>query len=219
MASPRLIYVGDPMCSWCWGIAPELERLTTLTTLPMDVVVGGLRPGPAAEQMSPSMEAFLADHWRHVEERSGQPFDHSILRDHTWTYDTETACKAVVTMRRIAPPNTLAFFTRVQRAFYSEGIQVTQPESIRPLLAGFEVDEDAFMTELASTGVTKETWRDFSWARSVGVSAFPVVILEDAAGLRALAMGYATADEILDRLIDALPAEVAAETCQIGEAC
>ncbi len=219
MSETRIIYVGDPLCSWCWGIAPELERLGALTSLPLDVVVGGLRPGPSAEPMTPTMEAFLTDHWRHVEERSGQPFDHSILRDHTWRYDTEPACKAVVTMRRAHPARTLEFFTRIQRAFYAERTLVSELEAFRPLLEGFDVDADAFMADLGSTDVTKETWRDFSWARAIGVSAFPVVILEDDAGLRPLAIGYTTADEMFERLVSALPAEVAAATCQVGEIC
>lgn len=106
----RLIYLGDPMCSWCWGIAPELDRLSSQVALPFDVVVGGLRPGPSADRMNASTAARLADHWRHVEARSGQPFDFSILDDHTWTYDTEPACRAVVTMRRIDPDRTLNWF-------------------------------------------------------------------------------------------------------------
>lgn len=24
---PALIYIGDPLCSWCYGIAPELDKL------------------------------------------------------------------------------------------------------------------------------------------------------------------------------------------------
>ncbi|MFQ5523922.1 MAG: DsbA family protein, partial [Acidimicrobiia bacterium] len=39
----KLIYVGDPMCSWCWGFAPEIEDLAD--EYPVEVVVGGLRPG------------------------------------------------------------------------------------------------------------------------------------------------------------------------------
>ncbi len=218
VADTRIIYIGDPLCSWCWGIAPELERLGAMTTLPLDVVVGGLRPGPSAERMTPGMEAFLADHWRHVEERTGQPFDHSVLRDHTWTYDTEPACKAVVTMRRSRPDDTLRFFTTIQRAFYAERTLVGDPEAFRPLLAGFPVDPDAFLRDMASPSVTKETWRDFSWARAIGVNAFPVVILEESGQLRPLAMGYTPADTMFERLVSALPAEVAA-ACTIGEVC
>lgn len=25
----EIIYVGDPMCSWCWGFAPEFQKLRT----------------------------------------------------------------------------------------------------------------------------------------------------------------------------------------------
>lgn len=219
MEGTKIIYVGDPLCSWCWGIAPELERITSLTSLPMDVVVGGLRPGPSADPMSPRMEAFLAEHWRHVEERSGQPFDHSILTDHSWSYDTEPACTAVVTMRRNNPTEARRFFTRIQRAFYAEGFRVFEPSDFRPLLDGFDVDEATFMEDLVSAEVLKETWGDFSWARAVGVNAFPVVILEQATGLRALARGYATADEMFQRLVSSLPAEAASAVCEVGEPC
>lgn len=211
--------MGDPLCSWCWGIAPELERLSSLTSLRLDVVVGGLRPGPSAEPMSPRMEAYLADHWHHVEERSGQPFDHSILADHSWSYDTEPACKAVVTMRRNNPAETRRFFTRIQRGFYAEGTRVFEPSDFRPLLAGFDVDEASFMEDLVSAEVLKETWSDFSWARAIGVNAFPVVILAHESGLHALARGYATADEMLQRLVSSLPVEVATAACRVGEPC
>ena len=45
----KLIYVGDPMCSWCWGFAPEIESLAD--DYPIEVVVGGLRPGPSAQPL------------------------------------------------------------------------------------------------------------------------------------------------------------------------
>ncbi|MDH5427723.1 MAG: DsbA family protein, partial [Nitrospirota bacterium] len=30
MMSPTLIYVADPMCSWCWGFSPVLEEIRRL---------------------------------------------------------------------------------------------------------------------------------------------------------------------------------------------
>lgn len=214
----RLIYLGDPMCSWCWGIAPELERLRTRVTLPLDVVVGGLRQGPSADRMNATTAARLAEHWRHVEERSGQPFDFSILDDHTWTYDTEPACRAVVTMRRVAPAHTLDWFATLQRAFYAEGRLLDDPTTIADLAAAFPVDPGTFVEAWASRDVVKETWRDFSWARSIGVQAFPTIVLEHPGGLRAIAHGYTTAEAMYERLEGALPVEVGA-TCLLGEPC
>ena len=45
MAS-RLLYVMDPMCSWCWGFAPVVEALAEQAAaagVPLQIVVGGLR--------------------------------------------------------------------------------------------------------------------------------------------------------------------------------
>ena len=48
-----LISVGDPMCSWCWGFAPEIDSLAD--DYPVDVVVGGLRPGHMAQTLEDRM--------------------------------------------------------------------------------------------------------------------------------------------------------------------
>ena len=42
----RLLYVMDPMCSWCWGFAPVVETLAAQANragIELQVVVGGLR--------------------------------------------------------------------------------------------------------------------------------------------------------------------------------
>ena len=42
----RLIYVHDPMCSWCWGFAETWQTLTEQLPADMPVVrlLGGLAP-------------------------------------------------------------------------------------------------------------------------------------------------------------------------------
>ena len=42
----RLLYVMDPMCSWCWGFAPVLESLAEQAAaagVSLQLVLGGLR--------------------------------------------------------------------------------------------------------------------------------------------------------------------------------
>ncbi|HAF94352.1 MAG TPA: disulfide bond formation protein DsbA, partial [Pseudomonas sp.] len=44
--SARLIYVMDPMCSWCWGFAPVMQALAEQAAnrgVGLHLVVGGLR--------------------------------------------------------------------------------------------------------------------------------------------------------------------------------
>jgi putative protein-disulfide isomerase len=132
----EIIYVGDPMCSWCWGIAPELDAIRDRRSdLDFRIVLGGLRPGPAAEPVTDSTARTLAHHWEQVAERSGQPFDHSILERRDWTYDTEPASKAVVVMRELDETLAWPMFHRLQQAFYAEGRIIVDEAVIAELVA------------------------------------------------------------------------------------
>ena len=193
----ELIYVGDPMCSWCWGIAPELEALVeSHPELPLRIVVGGLRPGPNAQTVGPELAGYLAHHWEEVERRSGQPFDQALLDDHGWLYDTEHACRAVVVMRELAPHETFRFFQRLQRAFYAEGRAVWDPEIYGELIEGFDVDSETFLTAFGSQDAIKATWQDFSLARSWGINGFPTIVLRQGSTGQIIARGYTTADDM-----------------------
>jgi putative protein-disulfide isomerase len=177
------------MCSWCWGFAPVLEQLDEYYDIPLRTVVGGLRPGPSAEPIEHIRES-LAHHWHQVAERSGQPFDHAALERDGWIYDTELPCTAVVVMRRMSEPKTLGFFVRLQRAFYAENIDVTDPESYPQLLKGFDVDTSEFLELLTSDEMKRAAWQDFAEARNLSATGFPTLLLRRSAGYVVVTRGY-----------------------------
>ena len=199
----EFIYVGDPMCSWCWGFAPVLERMTEVYEIPMRVVVGGLRPGGEGEELDDRVAATLAHHWEQVEHASGQPFDHSFLkRRDGWVYDTEVPAIAVATMREQSPDDTLRFHTRLQQAFYAEGIDITDRAVYSDLLDGFGVDTDKFMDLFGSNEMQKRAWQDFAEARSYGATGFPTLIIRDGEEYGIITRGYLDADRLLPMLSD-----------------
>ena len=51
--SARLLYVMDPMCSWCWGFAPVLESLAE------QAAAAGVPPGPPGRPAGPAPGAPL----------------------------------------------------------------------------------------------------------------------------------------------------------------
>ncbi len=175
----ELIYVGDPMCSWCWGFAPVLEQLDARYTIPLRTVVGGLRPGPSAEPLDDDLRGFLAHHWEQVEEASGQPFDTGGLDRDGWVYDTELPCSAVVTMRTLNEKATLPFFARLQRSFYADRVDITDPGAYPALLEGFDVDAERFLELLGSEEIKQETWDDFEYARKMSATGFPTLVVRD----------------------------------------
>jgi putative protein-disulfide isomerase len=221
----ELIYVADPMCSWCWGFAPSIEALADHhPELPIKVVMGGLRPGAAAEALSDGMRSYLTRAWTAVGERSGQPFDHRFLDRDDWVYDTEQAAVAVVAMRQIDESQTLPFLTRVQRAFYAEGVDVTDPGVYPDLVDEFPIDRGEFLTTMESEVTKKLTWDDFSLSRRWGISGFPALLARDGEAAAYLTAGWASpvdADAALHAwLEDRAPGTVEAPSCDLdGKVC
>lgn len=186
----RLVYVGDPMCSWCWGFAPVLEALQERHDLPVDIIVGGLRPGPEAAHLDESLRAYLRTEWSRIAEETGQPFDFRTLEREDWVYDTEVAAMAVVTMRRLREDLTLPFFLRIQRAFYAEAVDVTMPDAFPALASESGADPDAFMAVLTEGTAKEEAWNDFALARRMGVAGFPSLFLTDQQRMLLVTYGY-----------------------------
>lgn len=195
-----LVYVGDPMCSWCWGFAPVLEQLDARFDFPIEVVAGGLRPGDAAEELDDRMRQFLVHHWTEIEQRTGQPFNMAGLDRQGWRYDTMTADSAVVTMRNLDPANTLRWFNRLQRAFYAEAFDVTDPAVYPDLLDGFEVDGDEFTAMLTSEEMVRQTWGDFATAQRLGATGFPTLFLREESSAYLVTRGYAPYEPIEEGL-------------------
>ncbi len=63
----KLIYVGDPMCSWCYGFGKEMTALKAMhPKLEMEIVLGGLRAGGTA-LLTNEGKQFRPMHWARVE--------------------------------------------------------------------------------------------------------------------------------------------------------
>jgi len=195
----HFIYFADPMCSWCYGFAPVIGALAQRFDgrLPVRTVMGGLRAGNTAAMTEKDRE-YIRGAWTRVGEASGQPFDFSFFDREHFVYDTEPACRAVVTMRRLAPENVLAYKARVSRAFYGENRDTTDVKVLAALATEFGEDADRFELEMLSAEARNETFRDFLTSQQAGVKGFPLL----AAGTEA--DGYALVTSGF-RPLDGLP--------------
>jgi putative protein-disulfide isomerase len=188
----ELIYVGDPMCSWCYGFAPSKRKLEeqcagrAVTTL----VVGGLHID-WTEPQDEQRKKFLDEHWREIGERSGQPFKFDILERDGFVYNTEPACRATVTAREMDGNGVaLNFFSHLQSAFYAENQDVTQEDVLVDLATDFGLDKTEFAKLFPSDELKQKTMQDFQFSQRLGVSGFPTVVVNDTNGYAYLTVGY-----------------------------
>ena len=177
MPTPHLIYFADPMCSWCYGFSPVLDDIRRAfgRTLPVRVVMGGLRPGTET-QMTEAAKLEIAGHWRHVQDATGLPFDAGGMARDGFVYDTDPAARAVVVVRHEGEELASSYLTRTQRAFYAEGRDVTSGEVLADLAVELGLDRTRFLTEWASEEAKAETWRDYAISQRAGVAGFPTLV-------------------------------------------
>ncbi|MEM7540648.1 MAG: DsbA family protein [Pseudomonadota bacterium] len=204
-----LVYFADPMCSWCWGFSPAIARVASEHTheMPLTVVMGGLFAG-TARTWDDHTKTTIKEHWHHVEEASGQPFDHRFFEREDFIYDTEPSCRAVVTARRMSQHNALPFLAALQGAFYRDGRDITRKEILIEIASEFGIDGDAFDASFDSPETLDETQRDFALSQRAGVQGFPTLMGLANGQPMLLSPGFQsdeTIDLILQRFIDYLP--------------
>ncbi|MCG8469917.1 MAG: DsbA family protein [Gemmatimonadetes bacterium] len=201
----RLLYIADPMCSWCWGFSPVIGEIARRyeARLEIDVLMGGLRPG-TTEPMDDAMRADIRGHWEHVRDASGQPFDFSFFERPSFVYDTEPPCRAVVVARTIDPDGTLGFLADLQRAFYAENRDVTSTATLLELAADAGFDATSFETSLRSEETRDATRADFAVSRRLGVRGFPTTLAMIGERPLLVASGFRPIERLIPTIDDCL---------------
>jgi len=187
----EILYVADPMCSWCWGFAPVIEKIEAEfgDRATLGLVLGGLRAGNT-EVLSEEKKRYSLEHWHRVHDLTQQPFNFAFNLPQGWVYDTEPACRAAVVVRELKPGATFAYFKALQRAFYVDNQDLTQPAVLASLAEPFGLEREAFSARWRDETTKRETSQDFLRAQRLGVQGFPSIVLKDTQGYVRLTSGY-----------------------------
>jgi len=204
MARPALYFVLDPMCSWCWGMAPVVDAVRRLygDRFACHVVMGGLRTkGEMA--WNETAKAYLKKQWEAVHARTGQVFSEVLFLKEGFMYDTYPACKAVVTVREILGEEAAFLYLHtIQKAFYTEGIDITNARLLYGYYEQLFGNSSKFAFMYATERIETLMYHDFAKARSMGATAFPSLVIVDGEGHMVCQKGYRTFDEIETLLKD-----------------
>jgi putative protein-disulfide isomerase len=200
-------YVGDPMCSWCWGMSPEIDQLARWCEregLPFSLVMGGLRAG-GGDPWNAAFRTFLREEWKTIQARTGQPFGFGLLERPHFNYDTEPACRAIVVARQLfgddpSRQRELGFFAAVQKTFYVDAMDPADPKFYRDICAECGLDYDSFRTAFTGAEARQALAKDFRRARNLGVRGFPSVVIEVAGQAHPVSAGYVAFPALADSL-------------------
>ncbi len=193
----RIIYITDPMCSWCWAFSPEVHKLRHRYAgkVEFEIIAGVLRSGSAA--LSAQQSAGLGKYWQTVMDKTGQEFNVNFEPAAGFAYDTEPSCRALVSMRHQRPEQVFDYLAAIQAAFYLQHEDVTDAQVLAGIASSATgVDTQAFLTQMQSQAMRMQTQNDLARRLEFGIDGFPTLLYQTGENTRMLAHGYQDATQI-----------------------
>lgn len=200
-----LVYVHDPMCSWCYGFGPTWDALKARLPhgLPVVSILGGL-----AEDSAVPMPAEMVEHlkatWERIEAVCGVPFDLSY-----WSQTpppprtTFISCRAVIAAEQIAGQGE-AFGKRIQQAYYQEAQNVWDAEVLTALAVQSGFREAAFVEALHADKTRQLHEEQRALAARLQVEGYPALLLIADGEAYPIAIRHGDADAMATDILDLL---------------
>ena len=197
----KLIFMTDPICSWCWGMLPEilLLRDTLRGRLGFEIKCAGLQVG-SQRPLTDEQSAHLITLWQQVAETTHQKFAFELPLDASFIYHSELACRVIQIARRYLGAEPWDLFHDMQHAFYVDCRNLGDPDVLFDLLAPIGISIETFSEQLISDEIVNRTRDEFSWCESRGIQALPTLFLDLGDGPELIAGGYATAEILMPEI-------------------
>jgi len=199
-----LIYIYDPLCGWCYGFHPVMEKIQKrfANQLTIEVKTGGLAVGDRAEPIDDGY-AYIKDESKQVEKTTGVKFGRNfrlLAEEGSYMYDSEPPCRAQLIINQLSANYSLAFAGVLQNAFFRDGLNLNQAETYVTLLEEFDLDTDSFMDLYHSDAIAADLQKEFEWCKNAGATGFPTLLLRIGDEVSLMARGYRPYDTVESHL-------------------
>ena len=203
--STELVYVHDPMCSWCYAFEPLRRDLMAALDgrLPVRRLLGGLAPDSDAPMPEPMREK-LEQTWQRIEQVvPGTRFNYDFWRHCAPRRSTYPSNRAVIAARRQDPACDTRMTARIQQAYYLEARNPSDDSTLTELAAELGLDSERFARDLVAEETRQAHEAEMMQARALDIFSFPSLALVHDGVPRHLALTYTELDFLLEQ-IDAI---------------
>ncbi|MBP7741875.1 MAG: DsbA family protein [Aliarcobacter sp.] len=203
-----IYYIGDPMCSWCWGfssVLKEVQNFCSSNNIDFKLKLGGLRPG-GGDAWNEGFKSFLKNEWQNISQRTGQKFTYTLLNKEHFNYDTTPVSKAVYIARILLntkkdnDKTLLEFFSSIQEKFYAYGEDSTKLEFFENICEKYNISFLEFSNFFNSAEIEKEIYLEFNEARSLTSGGMPSLVMIKEKKKNIISAGYNTYENIIKEI-------------------
>jgi len=200
--SKKLIYVHDPMCSWCFGFSKVYQQLAE--QLPENIklirLLGGLAPD-TDEIMPESTRQMVQQNWQRIEQLiPWVEFNYDFWTKCQPRRATYPACRAVIAAREQGDEFDVSMTRQIQQAYYRQARNPADNEILIELAGEIGLDQDRFSEQLVVDQTQQRLFDEIATARAIGISGFPSLVLQNDDRLESVLVNYTDVDAMLGQV-------------------
>jgi putative protein-disulfide isomerase len=121
----RITYLFDPLCGWCYGACPALEKLSRLDDVTLGLLPTGLFAGEGSRPIDQRFADYAWQNDQRIAQLTGQIFS-DVYREHVLgavgsRFDSRPATLGLVAVGLSEPARELDALKSLQNARYRDG--------------------------------------------------------------------------------------------------
>lgn len=196
----KLLYIMDPMCSWCWAFSPAIEAIQeAFPKLPVQFIMGGLAADSEAPMPKQQQQAIRSI-WVSIEETTGTQFNYDFWTQCIPRRSTWRACRAVIIAEQLIPGSAALMAHAIQHAYYLEAQNPSDSKTLIPLAESLGINPSDFASLLDAQESQQTLQEHMNLAKQLKVSGFPALRFFDGEKVFRVSDGYSKPDMIINNL-------------------
>lgn len=197
-----LIYVHDPMCSWCWSFRPVWQAVKQ--GLNDNVEIQYLLGGLAADSqtvMPEDMQQSIRRTWQRIQQDvPGTEFNYAFWEKCRPRRSTYPACRAIIACRMQQPSLEQAMLLAIQQAYYLNAQNPSDEIVLVNLAEKIGLNVKQFAVDIRSENCQNKLLQEIKHCRDIGVISFPALVLKKSESYVLLDLDYNNSKTILDQI-------------------
>ncbi len=200
MERPKIVYVYDPLCGWCYGFSQVIRQLKDQyeSQLDFQVYSGGMAVGQRAVPIKQAY-GYIKNALGVVEQTTGVRFGSNfkaLLEDGEYVYNSIPPCLALTVFKDLSAQSPVDFAHDLQHAFFYEGKSLNDPATFQSLAERYGIAPGDFAQAYQDESYRQMMYEEFRYCQQLGVTGFPTLIFQHADQRNILSRGYQSYDTL-----------------------
>ena len=178
-------YLFDPLCGWCYGASPMVQKLAQQNSLKLELAPTGLFSGVNGRVLDAEFAQYAWSNDLRIGKMTGQPFTElyrtQVLGKQGSRLDSEAATLALTAVSLTEPQRELMTLKLIQEARYVHGLDITSPAVVEKLLRDMGLAAAADKLASGSTELSlsndARVQRAHRMMQTFGTSGVPALIV------------------------------------------